>query len=68
MSGEYSRGIRTSQQAVTVFAWWSKEHAVLLYSDGTLCVFSWLIPVAFCAAFSWSYWEQYLLELIVGFS
>ena len=35
-------------QAVTVFAWSSKKHAVLRYPDGRLCVFCWLILDAFC--------------------
>ena len=26
-------------QTVTVFAWSSKKHAVLLYPDGRLCIF-----------------------------
>ena len=34
-------------QAVPVFAWSSKKQAVLLYPDGRLCVFCWLIPDAF---------------------
>ena len=57
-------------QAVTVFAWSSKKHVVLHYLDRRLCVYSQLILDAFhqSAAFSWSNWEQYLLELIVWFS
>ena len=34
-------------QAVTVFAWSSKKHAVLYYPDGILCIFCWLIPDVF---------------------
>ena len=34
-------------QAVTVFAWSSKKHAVLHYPDGRLWVFCWLILDAF---------------------
>ena len=30
-------------QAVTGFSWSSKQHAVLCYPDGRLCVFCWLI-------------------------
>ena len=35
-------------QAVTVFAWSSKKHAVLRYPHGRLCILCWLIPDAFC--------------------
>ena len=35
------------RQAVTVFAWSSKKHAVLHYPDGGLWVFCWLIPDTF---------------------
>ena len=34
-------------QAVRVFPWSSKKHAVLPHPDGGLCVFCWLIPDAF---------------------
>ena len=34
-------------QAVTVFAWSSKKHAILHYPDGRLCVFCWLTLDAF---------------------
>ena len=56
-------------QAVTVFAWSSKKHAVLRYPDGRLCVFLLTNSGRFSssAAFSWSNWEQYLLELMFGF-
>ena len=52
-------------QAVTVFAWSSKKHVLLHYPDGRLCV---LLTnsrsFSSSAAFSWSNWEQYLLELV----
>ena len=35
-------------QAVTIFAWSSKKHAILHYPDGRLCVFCWLIVDTFC--------------------
>ena len=47
MSGKYGGWIRTSYQAVTVFAWSSEKHAVLGFPDGKLCVFCWLILGAF---------------------
>ena len=56
-------------QAVTVFAWSSKKHAVLLIpmKDYEL-LFTNFGHLASTAAFSWSNWEQYLLESIVWFS
>ena len=51
-------------QAITVFAWSSKIHAVLCYPGGRLWNF--LLTNSRCfslsAAFSWSKWEGYLLE------
>ena len=53
-------------QTVTVFAWSSKKYVVLRYPDGRLRVFcSNSRSFSSSAAFSWSNWEQYLLELIV---
>ena len=56
-------------QAVTVFAWSSKKHAVLHYPHGRL---RFLLTNSghflLSAAFSWSNREQYLLELIIWFS
>ena len=52
-------------QAVTVLAWSSKKHAVLHYPDGRLCMHLLLTNsgrFSSSAAFSWSNWEQYLLE------
>ena len=48
MSGEYADESGLPSQAVTVFAWSSKKHAVLLYHDGRLCIFCWLILDVFC--------------------
>ena len=54
---------KLSSQAAIVFAWSSEKHVVLCYPDGRLCFFSWLILEFSSASFSWSNWEQYLLEL-----
>ena len=55
--------------SLAIFAYSSKKHVVLHYSDGTLCF---LLTnsghFSSSAAFSWSKWEQYLLELIAWFS
>ena len=57
-------------QAVTVFAWSSKKHAVLSYPDGRLCVFLLTNSRRFLLsdAFSLFNWDQCLLELIVWLS
>ena len=68
MSGEYSRWVRTSQS--------SCNNCCLLIKEICSLVISWWKTVfsvnsrhfLWSAAFSWSYWEQYLLELIIWFS
>ena len=56
-------------QAVTIVVCSSKKYAVLWYPDGRLCfLLSNSRHFLWSAAFSWSYWEQYLLELIIWFS
>ena len=69
MSGEYSGWIRTSQPSCNSFclviketcglvlSWW-KSMRFLLTNSGRFSL----------SAFSWSNWEQFLLELIVWFS
>ena len=69
-SGDYSGWIRTSQPSHNSFclviketcglalSWWKVMHFLLTNSGR----FSW------SAAYHWSNWEQYLLELIVWFS
>ena len=68
MSDEYGGWIRTSSQAVIVFAWASKKYVVLHYH---LRFVHFLLtnfrPFSLSAACSWSNWQQYLLELIVWF-
>ena len=56
-------------QAIIVFVWSSKKHVVLHYHDGRLCIFLLTNSGHFLlrTAFSWSNWEQCLLELIVFF-
>ena len=39
MSGEHMDESEFPSQAVTIFAWLSKKHAVLCYPDQRLCVF-----------------------------
>ena len=81
MSGEYSSNPNVQglvsmadeselpSQAVTVFAWSLKKHAVLHYPNGRLCVLLLNSGHFFSsAAFSWSNWEQFLLEFIIWFS
>ena len=48
MSGEYSGWIRTSQSSYNSFYLVIKEHAVLRYPHGRLCVFCWQILDVFC--------------------
>ena len=54
-------------QAVTIFAWSSKKHALFWWKMmHFLLTNSWWFSLsAVSAAFSWPNWEQYLLELIV---
>ena len=70
MSGEYSRWIRTSQPRCNSFCLVIKETCALLLTWWKIMHFlltnSGLFSLS--AAFSWSNWEQYLLELIVWFS
>ena len=69
MSGEYSGWIRTSQPSYLLcFCQVIKETWGLVLPWGRLCIFCWLIPdTSPSAAFSWSHWEQYLLEVICWF-
>ena len=70
MSGEYSRWIRTSQPSCNRFCVVIKETCSLALSWWKIMRF--LLTDSRCfsssAAFSWSKWKQYLLELIVWFS
>ena len=69
-SGEYGRWIRTSQPSYNSFCLIIKETCSLVLSWWKIMCF--LLPNSRCfsssAAFSWSTWEQNLLELIVWFS
>ena len=70
VSGEYGGGIRTSQPSCNSFClgiretcslalpWWKIMRGLLIHFRHFLS----------SAAFSWSNWEQYLLELIIWFS
>ena len=70
MSGEYSRWIRTSQPSCNSFSLVIQETCGLALSWWKMMRF--LLTNFGCfslsAAFSWSNWEQYLLELILWFS
>ena len=56
------------RQAVTDFAWSSRKHEILCYPDGRLCfLLTNSRKLLSIAAFSWSDWEWYLLELIFDF-
>ena len=46
-SGEYGRWIRTSQQSSNCFCMVINKHVVLCYPEGSLYIFSWLIPDTF---------------------
>ena len=52
-------------QAVTVFAWSSKKHVVFIMLIENLAFSANFRRFLLSAAYSWSNWEQYLLELIV---
>ena len=70
MSGEYGGWIRTSQPSCNSFSLVIKEICSLELSWWKILRF--LLTNSGCfsssAAFSWSNWEQYLLELLVWFS
>ena len=70
MSGEYGRWIRTSQPRCNSFCIVIKEICGLVLSWWKIIRF--LLTDSGCfsssAAFSWSNWEQYLLELIIWLS
>ena len=70
VSGEYGGGIRTSQPSCNSFCLVIRETCSLVLSwwkimRGLLINFRHFLS---SAAFSWSNWEQYLLELIIWFS
>ena len=70
VSGEYGGGIRTSQPSCNSFCLVIRETCSLVLSwwkimRGLLINFRHFLS---SAAFSWSTWEQYLLELIIWFS
>ena len=47
MSADYGRCIRTSQPSRNSYCLVIKETCILVYPDGRLCVFCWLILAAF---------------------
>ena len=58
-------------QAVTVFAWSTRKHAVLCYPDGRLCTFCWLFPDTFCSVLpfiavffriNWFFQKEFIVE------
>ena len=70
MSSEYSRWIRTSQPRCKSLCLVTKETCSLALPWGKIMCFLLTNSGHFSssAAFSWSYWEQYLSELINWFS
>ena len=70
MSGEYGGWIRTSQTSCNSFCLVIKETCGLVLSWWKIMCFLLTKPACFSssATFSWSNWEQYLLELIIWFS